>query len=79
MIIFLSHLHGDMRVSNFKSVKHLVTYLGMKLCCMYCDCTVSVLLWVLTIWWEHKSIEDQAGLCLVDLYSSGSIRGQVSN
>ena len=33
----------------------------------------------LTIWWEHKSIEDQAGLCLVDLYSSGSIRGQVSN
>ena len=30
-----------MRVSNFKSVKHLVTYLGMKLVCCV-DCTVSV-------------------------------------
>lgn len=26
----------------------------------------------LTIWWEHKSIEDQARLWLVDLYSSGT-------
>ena len=32
----------------------------------------------LTIWWEHKSIEHQARLWLVDLYSSGSITNQRS-
>ena len=38
---------------------------------LYCDCTVSVLLWVLTIW----LIEDQISI----LVGQSPIRGQVSN